>query len=151
MLQEGRWLRSEPEQFFWNGQVETLDTPHYHAIYAVEDRDFTLPIVRALEKAYPQVCRHLGCTEAAAALTCTLKLNGISTDGCGSRGMRASLPSLRHALPAYLKINLLTAATDLGITVATVQRAYYNAATQWNGDADGHIVFNAIISWPCNR
>ncbi|NTU64058.1 MAG: hypothetical protein HGB05_11835, partial [Chloroflexi bacterium] len=28
-----------------------------------------------------------------------------------------------------------------------VQRAYYGAASQWNGDAEGHVMFNSIIDW----
>jgi hypothetical protein len=34
-----------------------------------------------------------------------------------------------------------------GLVVAATQRAYYGAATQWSGDAPGHIVFNSIINW----
>lgn len=66
-----RWLRSVADKFFWSGQTETLDTPHFHAIYALEDRDLVRPVINQLEEAYPQVCRDLGCVEAAAEFTYT--------------------------------------------------------------------------------
>jgi hypothetical protein len=142
--QEDRWLRSEAAPIF----SETLDTPHFHAIYFVEDRDYTQSFVQALEEAYPQVCRNLGCTEAATGLTYTLNLNGTSESG-----LRLSEDARELTFPSPRIVGVFedkffdNSYLPWSITVAAVQRAYYDAATQWNGDADGHIVFNAIIRW----
>jgi hypothetical protein len=74
-----RWLRSEADPFFWNERTETLDTPHFHVIYAVEDRDFIRPMMNQLEQARESVCADLGC--AAAPLTYTLRLNSDVNNG----------------------------------------------------------------------
>jgi hypothetical protein len=70
---EDRWLRSDPDFFFWSGQTKTLDTPHFHVIYFVEDQDFIQPITDQLEKAQGSLCAALGCD--ATPLTYTLKLD----------------------------------------------------------------------------
>jgi hypothetical protein len=146
--EKDRWLRSEGDPLFWSGQTETLDTPHFHAIYAVEDRDLARPIVRALEEVYPQVCRDLGCAEAAATLTYTLKLNATTTYGLQlSEDARELIFSSPRLTGVYEDQPLDSSYLVWGITVAAVQRAYYHAASQWNGDAEGHVVFIAIMNW----
>jgi hypothetical protein len=146
--EKDRWLRSEADPFFWDLQVEALDTPHFHASYFVEDRDLAQPIIQALEEAYPQVCRDLGCTEAAATLTYTLKLDGTSEGGLRLSGDARELTFTSPRLTGVFEDKSLDSRYLIwGITVATVQRVYYDAATQWNGDSTGHIVFNAIINW----
>jgi len=76
---EDRWLRSDPDFFYWSGQTETLDTPHFHVIYFVEDQDFIQPVIDQLEKAPDTLCSDLGCD--VAPLTYTLKLNSSITHG----------------------------------------------------------------------
>lgn len=68
-----RWLRTELDPFFWSNQVETRDTPHFHVIYFVEDRDFVLPVINQLEQAQDQLCSDLGCD--TTVLTYTLSFN----------------------------------------------------------------------------
>ena len=146
-----RWLRSEADPTFWSGETETLDTPHFHAIYAVEDRELVQPSVRALEDIYPQLCRDLGCADAAATLTFTLTLNGTSANELQiwSDARQLNFPSPR--LTGVFEDSPLDNNLIWPITVAAVQRVYYAAASQWNGDADGHIMFNAIIDWALQR
>ena len=74
-----RWLRSEADPFFWSDQTETLDTPHFHVIYFIEDRNFVRPVVDQLEKARESVCADLGCS--FTPLTYTLNLNTSVTNG----------------------------------------------------------------------
>jgi hypothetical protein len=143
-----RWLRSDPDPFFWSDQTETLDTPHFHVIYAVEDRDLIQPIVGALERAYPQACRDLGCMEAAAALTYTLKLNGTSLNGLRLSGDARELTFPSPRLTGIFEDGSLDGNYLVwSITIAAAQRAYYGAATQWHGGAPGHVVFNSVVDW----
>ncbi len=74
-----RWLRSDPDPFFWSGQTETLDTQHFHVIYFVEDRDLILPFVTQLENIYVRLCDDLGC--ATTGVTYTLALNSSLNTG----------------------------------------------------------------------
>ena len=74
-----RWLRSEADPSFWSDQTETLNTPHFHVIYFIEDRNFVRPVVDQLEKARDSVCADLGCS--VTPLTYTLNLNTSVTNG----------------------------------------------------------------------
>jgi len=76
---EDRWLRSEADPFFWSEQTETLDSPHFHTIYFVEDRDFVQPVLDQLETARSSICADLGC--GVASPTYTLKFNSGVTNG----------------------------------------------------------------------
>lgn len=71
-----RWLRREVDPFFWSNQMETRDTPHFHVIYFVEDRDFIQPVINQLEQAQDQLCIDLGCD--TTLLTYTLSFNSYS-------------------------------------------------------------------------
>jgi len=147
-----RWLRSEPDPFFWSGQVETLDTLHFHVIYASEDRELIPPTISRLEEAYPQVCRNLGCVDDTSDLTYTLKLNGTSRTSLrlsdDAREIILSSPRLTGVFEdAPLDNNVLL----WGVAAAATQRVYYGAATQWSGDSVGHIVFGSIIDWAAER
>jgi|GEM_PF-2046688 hypothetical protein len=162
---ESRWLCSEVDPLHYEHLKETRDTLHFHTSYFVEDRDLAQTIIQALEEAYPQVCRDLGCTEAAATLTFTLQLNGTSSGGLWLSGDARELIFTAPSLTGIFEDNPLDGNNLIWlITVAAVQRVYYDAASQsqwrvrydaasqyaawhWNGDADGHVVFNAIISW----
>ena len=66
-LDEGRWLRSEPDPSFWNGERETQETQHFNLHYAVEDRELVSPIARRLEELYQSMCRDLGCAPDSGA------------------------------------------------------------------------------------
>ena len=46
--------------------------PHFHVIYAVEDRDFVQPVLDQLEKAWSSVCADLGCNPAFPTYTLSL-------------------------------------------------------------------------------
>jgi hypothetical protein len=76
---EDRWLRSEPDPFFWSEQSETLDAPHFHVIYFIEDRDLVQPVINQLERARDKLCVDLGCD--GAPLTYSLRLNSSVTSG----------------------------------------------------------------------
>ncbi|CAG0928892.1 hypothetical protein TFLX_01132 [Thermoflexales bacterium] len=151
--EKDRWLRSQyPDIFFWSGQTETFDTLHFHAVYALEDRELVHSLVNQLEGVYPQVCRDLGCAEAAAEFTYTLKFNGTSSDALWLSADTHELHFSSPRVTGVFEDSLLDSSGAFWfITIAAVQRAYYDAATQWNGDADGHIVFNAIIGWAMRR
>ncbi|MBI5563916.1 MAG: hypothetical protein HY870_03400, partial [Chloroflexi bacterium] len=123
-----RWLRSDPDPFFWSDQVEILDTLHFHVIYAVEDRELVRPMISQLEEAYPQVCRNLGCIDNTAELTYTLSLIGSS-----NTGLRLSEDALEitFASPRIIGVfedDLLDSSGLLwSITIAATQRVYYGA------------------------
>jgi hypothetical protein len=147
-----RWLRSDPDTFFWSGQVETLDTPHFHVIYAVEDHELIPPMISQLEEAYPQVCRNLGCVDDTSGLTYTLKLNGTSRTGLRLSDDAREIMLTSPRLTGVFEDNLLDSNALLwGVAAAATQRVYYGAASQWNGDSAGHIVFGSIIAWAAER
>jgi hypothetical protein len=74
VFEKDRWLRSDPVLPFWSGQTETLNTPHFHVIYAVEDRDLIQPVIDQLEQVHERICIDLDC--GTTPLTYTLNLNG---------------------------------------------------------------------------
>jgi hypothetical protein len=71
-----RWLHGSSNHSLWNGQEESLQTPHFAVTYAVEDRDVISPTLRQLEEDYQALCHDLGCVSSEHELTLTLKLKG---------------------------------------------------------------------------
>jgi hypothetical protein len=72
-----RWLRSWPSNLpLWNGQEESLQTPHFDVTYAVEDREVISLTLRQLEADYQALCRDLGCALIGHELTFTVKITG---------------------------------------------------------------------------
>ena len=101
---EDRWLRSDPDPFFWSGQTAVLDTPHLHVIYAVEDRESIGSVTTQLENVHSRLCAYLGCP--LTGITYTLKLDSglnagwpISDDG---REIRFPSP---HVMGIYEEAN----------------------------------------------
>ena len=77
--EKDRWLRRDLDPLFWSNRTETLDAPHFHVIYFVEDRDFIQPMINQLEQVQDQLCRDLGCD--TTFLTYTLSFNSNSIRG----------------------------------------------------------------------
>ncbi len=78
-LRNGQWRRTNFDPAFWSGAAETADTPHFHIVYAREDRDLIAPVAAQFEDAYEQVCLSLDCAVAAEACTDALERRWCST------------------------------------------------------------------------
>lgn len=57
---DGEWKRTRPVLSFW-GRERTLDTVHFHAIYADGDQDVVQYMLARFEAAYSKLCVDLGC------------------------------------------------------------------------------------------
>jgi hypothetical protein len=73
-----QWLRGAGSNYslwhLWSGQEESLQTPHFDVIYAVEDHDVLPPTLNQLEEDYQSLCRDLGCTTLGHVLTFTVRM-----------------------------------------------------------------------------
>ena len=78
-LRSGQWRRTDFDPAFWSGAAETADTPHFHIVYAREDRDLIAPVVAQLEDAYEQVCLNLDCAVVVEACTDALERRWCSS------------------------------------------------------------------------
>lgn len=58
--QDGQWLRTRPLLAFW-GKQRTLDTVHFHAVYADGDDEVVQYVLARFEAAYSRLCVDLGC------------------------------------------------------------------------------------------
>lgn len=78
-LRKGQWRRTDFDPAFWSGAAETADTPHFHIVYAREDRDLIAPAAAQFEDAYEQVCLSLDCAVVAETCTDALERRWCST------------------------------------------------------------------------
>jgi hypothetical protein len=150
--EKDRWLRREVDPFFWSGRTEIIDTPHFHVIYFVEDRDFIQPVIDQLEQARDKLCVDLGCD--ATPLTYTLRFTSYSTREWSISGNGREI---RFASPRVIgvyedgnplgdeRLNLIwTLAWTTG-----VQRAYGQLSV--TEDRAGNLLLWAVSRWATMR
>ncbi len=154
-----RWLRSNPDPFFWKGEVETLDTTHLHVIYAVEDRELVQAEADQMEEFFTAICAQLNCAAATQPLTFTVNMNNYQQVGgnFSEDGQALLLLSPRvagvyeGAPPPYSQRDDLP--NWIGWMIA--QRIAYGRMVIWPGSSgtvpDGTIMMNTIASWAINR
>ena len=58
--QGGAWVRTRPVLTFW-GRERTLDTVHFHAVFADRDAELVQYTLARFEAAYARMCTDLGC------------------------------------------------------------------------------------------
>ncbi len=76
-----RWLRDNPDPFFWRGEIETFDTPHLHVIYAAEDYELARIVTDRMEELYNALCVNLNCAVVTLPLTYTVNMNNYQQVG----------------------------------------------------------------------
>jgi hypothetical protein len=150
-----RWLRDDPDPFFWNGEVETLDTPHLHVIYAAEDRELVPVVTDQLEELYTSICASLNCAAATPPLTYTVNMNNYQPVGSISEdGQTLSLLSPRvmgvyeGTWPPYLQGDLLP---ELMSWVIAQRIAYGRPVDSSFPAPDGRIMAITIGAWADSR
>jgi hypothetical protein len=149
-----RWLRDDPDPFFWNGATETLDTPHWHVIYAVEDRELARIAAAQMEELATSICVDLNCTAVTPPLTYTMNMNNYQQvgDNFSEDGQTLSLLSPRvtgiyEDAQSYRQSDELTYLIGWGIA----QRIAYGRLVSSSTLPDGAIVMFAIGNWASNR
>jgi hypothetical protein len=150
---EGRWLRADADPSFWSGQVATLDTPHFHAIYFVEDSNFIQPVIDQLEKTLDSACADMGCN--TVSLTYTLKLNSGVTSGwpISDDGREIRFPSPR-VMGLYEDISPIgKEGTNLVWSVAwlAAQHTAHGRIPKWEEQRSDSAVLWAVTVWAARR
>jgi hypothetical protein len=151
--EKDRWLRADSDPFFWSEQTGTLDSPHFHVIYAVEDRAFIQPVIDQLEKARSRLCADLGCE--AVPLTYTLKLNSdVNNDWPVSDDGR----EIRFASPRVIGVyEDVTPLGDEGLNLIflmtwnTVQYIAFEGTSSYADDRANNPLLWAISNWATIR
>ncbi|HTP08528.1 MAG TPA: hypothetical protein VMP08_09775 [Anaerolineae bacterium] len=144
-----RWLRDDPDPFFWSGESETYYTPHLQVVYAVEDRELAQRVADQIEELSIPLCARLKCAALTSPLTQTISMNhyqlvgnGLSDDGQSSSMLSPRVTGIyEDAHPYYLPGDDLT----YSISWVIAQRIAYGRAV--NSLTKGAIIMNAIANW----
>ncbi len=167
---DGHWYAAAPIRSFGAIKVETLDTPHLHVVYAVEDRELVPPVVSQLERTVARLCNDLGCTrtlnnclEALGSIDCnpsqrstityTLKMNSVgsgvhfSDDG---REIHLPSPRITGTYEGDQPLDFENGDIILAIAWFTAQRrAYGQVDISLAHDANAMLM--AITLWAAQR
>ncbi len=150
-----RWLRDDPDPFFWSGEVETLDTPHLRIIYASEDRELARLAADQMEELYTSICAGLNCAAVTQPLTFTVNMKNYQPVGNVSEdGQTLSLLSPRvtgvyeEMRPPYLQSDFPPFL--MGWVIA--QRIAYGRPVDSSFPApNGVIMMHTIANWAVSR
>ncbi len=149
-----RWLRTDPDPFFWTGATETHDTPHLHMIYAAEDRELARALADQIEELVTSLCVDLKCTAATLPFTYTVNMNNYQQvgDNLSADGQTLSLLSPR-VMGIYEDRQPYRQNDDLNglISQSIVQRVAYGRAVNAATIPDGAVITLAIGSWAGDR
>ncbi len=151
-----RWLRDDPDPFFWSGRVETLDTPHLRVIYAAEDRELAQAETDQMEELFTSICANLGCTAVTQLFTFTVNMNNYQQVGgnFGEDGRTLSLLSPRvtgvyeGTRPPYLRSDPLP---YLMSWIIAQRIAYGRPVDSLFPAPNGVIMMHTIGNWAVNR
>jgi hypothetical protein len=169
-LRAGDWLRTRPDLSFW-GKDRSLDTVHFHVVYAEGDWGLARSVATRFERVYSLLCLDLGCPASARehrddvvgytpfppVLAITLSLRpdlDRATWKAIDQGqwVTITLPSPR-TMGLYDSDQADPALSGIAYDslTAPVARIASGGSARWANRNDGELFMNAIVAWEQGR